>query len=43
MSFTEFIEHAKTYNKDDQFQPDAPKEIIIEKLHTKFPMININF
>jgi Putative lumazine-binding len=29
MSFTEFIEHAKTYNKDGQFPPDAPKEIII--------------
>src|SRR5438034_354827 len=29
MSFTEFIEHTKTYNKDGQFPPDAPKEIII--------------
>jgi len=29
MSFPEFIEHAKTYNKDGQFPPDAPKEIII--------------
>jgi hypothetical protein len=29
MSFPEFIEHTKTYNKDGQFPPDAPKEIII--------------
>src|SRR5947209_9720854 len=29
MSFTEFIEHTKTYNKDGKFPPDAPKEIII--------------
>ena len=29
MSFTAFIEHAKTYNKDGQFPPDAPKEITI--------------
>ncbi|GAC1378101.1 MAG: hypothetical protein NVSMB33_01440 [Ktedonobacteraceae bacterium] len=29
MSFTEFIEHTKTYNKDGQFPPDASKEIII--------------
>ncbi len=29
MSFTEFIEHAKTYNKDGQFPPDAPKEIVM--------------
>jgi hypothetical protein len=29
MSFTAFLEHAKTYNKDGQFPPDAPKEIII--------------
>src|SRR5260370_38884238 len=29
MSFTEFLEHAKTYNKNGQFPPDAPKEIII--------------
>ena len=29
MSFPEFIEHAKTYNKDGQFPPDASKEIII--------------
>ena len=29
MSFTEFIEHVKTYNKDGQFPPDAPKEIIM--------------
>ena len=29
MSFREFMEHAKTYNKDGQFPPDAPKEIII--------------
>jgi hypothetical protein len=29
MSFTEFIEHVRTYNKDSQFPPDAPKEIVI--------------
>ena len=29
MSFAEFVEHAKTYNKNGQFPPDAPKEIII--------------
>ncbi len=29
MSFTEFIEHTKTYNKDGQFPLDSPKEIII--------------
>ena len=29
MSFTEFIEHVKTYNKDGQFPPDASKEIIM--------------
>ncbi len=29
MSFTQFLEHTKTYNKDGQFSPDAPKEIII--------------
>ena len=29
MSFTQFIEHTKTYNKDGQFPPDAPKEIVI--------------
>ena len=29
MSFTQFLEHTKTYNKDGQFPPDAPKEIII--------------
>ena len=29
MSFPEFIEHAKTYNQDGQFPPDAPKEIVI--------------
>ena len=26
MPFTQFIEHTKTYNKDGQFPPDAPKE-----------------
>jgi Putative lumazine-binding len=29
MSFAQFIEHTKTYNQDDKFPPDAPKEIII--------------
>jgi SAM-dependent methyltransferase len=29
MSFAQFIEHTKTYNKDGQFPPDAPKEITI--------------
>ena len=29
MSFSAFIEHTKTYNKDGQFPPDAPKEIIL--------------
>src|SRR6266566_6396534 len=29
MTFAEFIEHTKTYNKDGQFPPDAPKEITI--------------
>src|SRR5215470_7351045 len=29
MSFAQFIEHTKTYNKDGKFPPDAPKEIII--------------
>ncbi len=29
MSFTEFMEHTKTYNKDGQFPLDSPKEIII--------------
>jgi hypothetical protein len=29
MSFTQFIEHTNTYNKDGHFPPDAPKEIII--------------
>src|SRR5262249_8925301 len=29
MSFTEFIEHTKTYNKDGQFPPDAPKQITL--------------
>ena len=32
MSFTEFIEHTKTYNKDGQFPPDAPKEVIIYEI-----------
>lgn len=32
MSFPAFIEHAKTYNKDGQFPPDAPKEIIIYEI-----------
>src|SRR6266699_2284697 len=32
MSFTEFIEHTKTYNKDGQFPLDSPKEIIIHVL-----------
>src|SRR5438132_14391107 len=32
MSFIEFIEHAKTYNKDVQFPPDAPKDIVIYEL-----------
>jgi hypothetical protein len=29
MSYAQFIEHTKTYNKDGHFPPDAPKEIII--------------
>ncbi|HVB60880.1 MAG TPA: nuclear transport factor 2 family protein [Ktedonobacteraceae bacterium] len=29
MTFAQFIEHTKTYNKDGQFPPDAPKEITI--------------
>src|SRR5258706_15303006 len=29
MTFAQFIEHTKTYNKDGQFPPDSPKEIII--------------
>ena len=29
MSFTEFMEHTKMYNKDGHFPPDAPKEIFI--------------
>ena len=29
MSFTAFMEHTKTYNKDGQFPLDSPKEIII--------------
>ena len=29
MSFAQFIEHTKNYNKDGQFPPDAPKEIIL--------------
>jgi Putative lumazine-binding len=29
MSFTQFIEHTKTYNKDGHFPKDSPKEIII--------------
>ncbi len=29
MSFTEFMEHTKTYNKDGQFPLDSPKEIIM--------------
>jgi len=29
MTFAQFIEHTKTYNKDGQFPPDAPKEIAI--------------
>ncbi len=29
MTFAEFLEHTKTYNKDGQFPPDAPKEITI--------------
>ena len=32
MSFAAFIEHTKTYNKDGQFPPDAPKEIIIHEI-----------
>ena len=32
MSFTEFLEHTKTYNKNGQFPPDAPKEIIIYEI-----------
>ncbi|MEO8973176.1 MAG: nuclear transport factor 2 family protein [Ktedonobacteraceae bacterium] len=31
MSFSQFIEHTKTYNKDGKFPSDAPKEIIIEE------------
>lgn len=29
MSFAQFIEHTKTYNKDGKFPLDAPKEIVI--------------
>jgi hypothetical protein len=29
MTFTQFIEHTKNYNKDSQFPPDSPKEITI--------------
>jgi Putative lumazine-binding len=29
MSFVQFIEHTKTYNRNGNFPPDAPKEIII--------------
>lgn len=29
MTFTQFLEHTKTYNKDGQFPPDSPKEIVI--------------
>ena len=29
MSFAQFIEHTKNYNKDGQFPPNAPKEIIL--------------
>jgi hypothetical protein len=29
MPFTQFIEHTRTYNKNGQFPPDAPKEIFI--------------
>src|SRR6266446_4309960 len=32
MSFAEFIEHTKTYNKDGQFPLDSPKEIIIYEI-----------
>src|SRR2546421_7725361 len=41
MSFTEFIEHAKTYNKDGQFPPDAPKKIIIYKVLNRTPSPNL--
>lgn len=29
MTFAEFVEHTKTYNKNGQFPPDAPKDITI--------------
>jgi hypothetical protein len=29
MSFAQFLEHTRTYNKDGKFPPDAPKEIIL--------------
>jgi hypothetical protein len=29
MSFTQFIKHSRTYNKDGHFPQDSPKEIII--------------
>src|SRR5690242_1613053 len=32
MPFKQFIEHTKTYNKDGQFPPDSPKEVIIYEI-----------
>jgi hypothetical protein len=32
MSFAQFIEHTKTYNKDGHFPPDAPKEVVIYEI-----------
>lgn len=32
MSFAQLLEHTKTYNKDGQFPPDAPKEIVIYEI-----------
>lgn len=29
MSFTQFLEHTRTYNKDGKFPPNAPKEITL--------------
>jgi hypothetical protein len=32
MTFAQFLEHTKTYNKGGQFPSDAPKEIIIYEI-----------
>jgi hypothetical protein len=32
MTFAQFLEHTKTYNKDGQFPLDSPKEIVIYEI-----------